>query len=193
MPSVLQDNGDAYGLSFNRSITIRSETDFYLSQTYDGVPVEPTNPFNGTVNSIFDLENIAAVDLYRGSLQANQGLGFSNGAGAVDALILGPRARSGGTATQNFGSDDMYHSFLYYAAIRVSCHGVQLSSFQRPARTQINGREPVLLRDKTLRLVYRRRLITSSMSIFIIFIITSGRTITSTETGTKIAKPEARP
>lgn len=77
MPSVIEDSADPYGLSFTRSITVRGVSDFFLSRTIDGLPI--TGIVGGA--DLIDLNNLSWIDLYRGSLQANQGLGFSSVAG----------------------------------------------------------------------------------------------------------------
>jgi iron complex outermembrane receptor protein len=107
MPSVIEDSGDPYGLSFNRSITVRGVTDFFLSKTINGLPIQ------GIVGGadLFDLNDIGRIDLYRGSLQANQGLGFSSAAGALDLRMLPPSEKMGGTITQGVGSDGFYRTF----------------------------------------------------------------------------------
>lgn len=76
MPSVIEDSADPYGLSFTRSITVRGVSDFFLSRTIDGLPIA------GIIGGadLIDLSNLSRIDLYRGSLQANQGLGFSSAA-----------------------------------------------------------------------------------------------------------------
>jgi iron complex outermembrane receptor protein len=106
MPSVIEDSADPYGLSFNRSITVRGVSDFFMSRTVDGLPI------GGIVGGadFIDLSNIGSETLYRGSLESNQGLGFSNAAGVLDLHVLPPAAKFGGTLTEGFGSDGMWHT-----------------------------------------------------------------------------------
>jgi iron complex outermembrane receptor protein len=106
MPSVIEDSADPYGLSFNRSITVRGVSDFFMSRTVDGLPI------GGIVGGadFIDLSNIGSETLYRGSLESNQGLGFSNAAGVLDLHVLPPAAKVGGTITEGIGSDGMWHT-----------------------------------------------------------------------------------
>ena len=107
MPSVIEDSADPYGLSFTRSITVRGVSDFFLSRMIDGLPIM------GIVGGadLIDLNNLARLDLYRGSLQADQGLGFSNAAGALDMIVLAPKEKFGGTISQGAGSDGFWRTY----------------------------------------------------------------------------------
>ncbi len=106
MPSVIEDSADPYGLSFTRSITVRGVSDFFLSRTIDGLPIA------GIVGGadLIDLNNLSRIDLYRGSLQANQGLGFSSAAGQLDLIMLAPKQEFGGTISQGAGSDGFWRT-----------------------------------------------------------------------------------
>lgn len=107
MPSVIEDSADPYGLSFNRSITVRGVSDFFLARTINGLPIQ------GIVGGadLFDLENVGRIDLYRGSIPANQGLGFSNAAGVLDLNILSPNEKLSGTISQGAGSNGFHRTF----------------------------------------------------------------------------------
>ncbi|QGM46214.1 TonB-dependent receptor [Methylocystis heyeri] len=106
MPSVIEDSADPYGLSFTRSITVRGVSDFFLSRTIDGLPIA------GIVGGadLIDLSNLSRIDLYRGSLQANQGLGFASAAGQLDQIMLPPKAEYGGWISQGAGSDGFWRT-----------------------------------------------------------------------------------
>jgi iron complex outermembrane receptor protein len=107
LPSVIEDSGDPYGLSFNRSITVRGVSDFFLARTINGLPIQ------GIVGGadLFDLDDIGRVDLYRGSVPANQGLGFANAAGALDLNLLPPKEKLSGTISQGAGSNGFHRTF----------------------------------------------------------------------------------
>ncbi|KAF2989072.1 TonB-dependent receptor (plasmid) [Methylocystis sp. MJC1] len=107
LPSVIEDSGDPFGLSFNRSITVRGVSDFFLSRNINGLPIA------GIVGGadLVDLNNVAEINLYRGSLQANQGLGFSSAAGSLDLRVLAPQEKSGGTLTQAAGSNGFWRTY----------------------------------------------------------------------------------
>lgn len=108
LPSVVEESADPYGLSANRSITVRGVSDFFMSKTIDGLPVQ------GIVGGfdLLDLENVSKETLYRGALQANQGLGFSNAGGALDQTILAPKDKFGGYMSQGVGQDGFWRNFV---------------------------------------------------------------------------------
>ncbi len=108
MPSVIVESPDPYGLSPTRNINIRGKDDFHIARDVEGLPIYGI--VGGT--DLFDLENVAREDVYRGGLAANQGLGVSNATGAVDQLLLGPRAKFGVFAEQAFGSFDFRRTFV---------------------------------------------------------------------------------
>jgi iron complex outermembrane receptor protein len=107
LPSVIEDSADPYGLSFNRSITVRGVSDFFLARTINGLPIQ------GIVGGadLFDLDDIGRIDLYRGSIPANQGLGFSNAAGVLDLNILPPKEKLSGMISQGVGSNGFHRTF----------------------------------------------------------------------------------
>jgi iron complex outermembrane recepter protein len=107
MPSVIVESPDPYGLSPNRNINIRGKGDFHISRTIQGVPL--AGIVGGT--DLFDLENVEQVDVYRGGLSANQGLGVSNASGSVDQRLLAPQERFGLVGKQAFGSFGFRRTF----------------------------------------------------------------------------------
>jgi len=108
MPSVVVESPDPYGLSPTRNINVRGKGDFHFARNVEGLPL--TGIVGGT--DLFDLENVAQVDLYRGGLQAGQGLAISNASGAVDQRLLGPGDRFGLLGKQAFGSFDFRRTFM---------------------------------------------------------------------------------
>jgi len=107
VPSVNVQSPDPYGLSMNRNLNIRGKGDFHTTRDVEGLPI------SGIVGGadLIDLENVAQIDVYRGSLQANQGLGMSNAAGAVDQQLLAPQARFAAFGKQAVGSFDFRKTF----------------------------------------------------------------------------------
>jgi len=147
MPSVNQDSADPYGLSFNRSITVRGVSDFFLAQTYNGLPLAATSAFINSVGTLFDLEDVAAIDLYRGTLQADQGLGFSNAAGALDIHIAPPQPGFGELIKQGFGSDGFLRTF---ARIDTGCSRPARRSSSRARRQLPTNEKARATRDVTI-------------------------------------------
>jgi iron complex outermembrane receptor protein len=108
VPSVLVESPDPYGLSPTRNINIRGKGDFHLSKNIEGLPL--AGIVGGT--DLYDLENIRRIDVYRGAVPSDQGLGLSNASGVVNQLILGPQDKAGVTGRQAFGSDNFYKTFV---------------------------------------------------------------------------------
>lgn len=108
VPSVTYGSPDPYGLSPTRNINIRGKGDFHLSRNIEGVPL--MGIVGGT--DLFDLENIRRIDIYRGAVPSDQGLGISNATGVINQLILGPQDKAGITGRQAFGSYDFYKTFV---------------------------------------------------------------------------------
>lgn len=108
IPSVLVESPDPYGLSPTRNINIRGKGDFHLSRNVEGLPLM------GIVGGadLFDLENIRRIDVYRGAVPSDKGLGLSNASGVINQLILGPQDKAGVTARQAFGTDSFYKTFV---------------------------------------------------------------------------------
>jgi iron complex outermembrane receptor protein len=86
LPSVNYESADPYGLSPSRSINIRGKGDFHVTRNINGLPLA------GIVGGadLFDLENVAQLDAYRGGVLATQAFGISNATGAVDEQLRTP-------------------------------------------------------------------------------------------------------
>ena len=113
-PSVNYTAVDALGTNengFHDSIRIRGrkQTGPGGVKSYDGIPISG-NPGGG--KTIFDMENIESVDLYKGYIPVDKGLGFSNLVGKVDMNIKRPEHTLGADLSQTIGSNHMSRSFL---------------------------------------------------------------------------------
>ncbi len=108
VPSINVQSPDPYGLSVTRNLNIRGKSDFHATRNVEGLPL--TGIVGGA--DLFDLENVGQIDVYRGSLQANQGLGISNATGAIDQRLLGPRERFAAFGKQAVGSYDFRKTFV---------------------------------------------------------------------------------
>lgn len=109
MPSVHTESFDVYGLSprGGRNLSIRGKGDFHFTRNVEGLPL------TGLVgnNELFDLENVAKVELYRSAMPAYAGLGVSNTTGAMDMTLLRPEEKSGAYIRQGFGSYNFNRTF----------------------------------------------------------------------------------
>lgn len=108
IPSVSVQTPDPYGLNTTRNINIRGKGDFHLSRTIDGLPLM------GIVggSDLFDLENIGRIDVFRGAVPSDKGLGLSNATGVINQLTLRPQDKADFTARQAFGTDSFYKTFV---------------------------------------------------------------------------------
>lgn len=107
-PSVLVESPDPFGVSTNRNINIRGKSDFHLAKNIMGVPLAA---IVGGADMV-DLENLDRLDVYRGGIAANTGLGASNAAGVLDQIIQGPRDKFNLFAKQGYGSLDFHKTFM---------------------------------------------------------------------------------
>lgn len=113
-PSVNYTAVDALGTNesgFHDSIRVRGkkQTGPGGIKSYDSIPISG-NPGGG--KTIYDMENIGSVDLYKGYVPVDKGLGFSNLAGKVDLNIKRPEHAFGIDLAQTVGSDKFTRSFL---------------------------------------------------------------------------------
>ncbi|HXP98243.1 MAG TPA: TonB-dependent receptor, partial [Telmatospirillum sp.] len=106
MPSVVEAGSDPFGIQ-GRNINIRGKSNFHLSSTVEGLPIAAI--VGGA--DLFDLEDVGQEDLYRGGLQAGQGLGISNATGAIDQRLLAPQDKLGVFGDQSFGSFNFRKTF----------------------------------------------------------------------------------
>src|SRR5690606_2302168 len=115
------ESPDPYGLTPTRNINIRGKSDFHVTRNIEGLPV--TGIVGGT--DLIDLENVGQVDVYRGGMPANQGLGISNATGAVDQLLFGPRDDFGVIGKQALGSFGFRRSFARIDTGKLSATGTR--------------------------------------------------------------------
>lgn len=113
-PSVNFTPVDSLGTNesgFHDSIRIRGkkQTGPGGIKNYDGIPISG-NPGGG--KTIFDMENIESVDVYKGYIPVDKGLAFSNLAGKVDLTLKRPAQKFGADLSQSFGSDHLSRSFI---------------------------------------------------------------------------------
>lgn len=107
IPSINYESPDPFGLSNTRNINIAGKGDFHLSRNINGLPIM------GIVGGadLYDLENIARLDVYRGPIPADRSLGVSNASGVIDQIILGPQDKASAFAEQSFGSWNFNKTF----------------------------------------------------------------------------------
>lgn len=121
VPSVNYESPDPYGLSPTRNINIRGKSDFHVTRNIEGLPV--TGIVGGT--DLIDLENVAQIDVYRGGIPSNQGLGMSNATGAVDQRLLAPQDKFGAFGKQALGSFGFRRTFARVDTGELSATGTR--------------------------------------------------------------------
>ncbi len=75
----------------------------------DGLPIS-SNPGGG--KQLVDMENIAAIDLYKGYIPTNLNTGFSSLIGKVDLRLRNPKEQMGGSLSQSVGSDNFLRTYV---------------------------------------------------------------------------------
>jgi len=97
--------------SYHDPIRIRGKMQTGPGGVYmiDGMPVS-SNPGGG--KEMLDMENISAIDLYKGYLDTDKNLGFSSLIGKVDMNVLAPKDKLSAEVSQSIGSDNFRRTFL---------------------------------------------------------------------------------
>jgi iron complex outermembrane receptor protein len=113
-PSVGFNSADAFGSnesSFHDPMRIRGKNQSGPGGvlTVEGLPLN-SNPGGG--KTIYDMENVAYVDLYKGYMPVNKSLGFSNLIGKVDLIIDRPKNDFGVQFSQMVGSENTSRTFM---------------------------------------------------------------------------------
>ena len=78
-------------------------------KNYESLPISG-NPGGG--KTIFDMENVESVDVYKGYIPVDKGLGFSNLAGKIDLTVKRPEKSFGADLSQSFGGNHFSRSFI---------------------------------------------------------------------------------
>jgi iron complex outermembrane receptor protein len=113
-PSVSYSAVDAFGTnesSYHDPIRIRGKNQSGPGGvlSVEGLPIN-SNPGGG--KTIYDMENFSNIDVYKGYVPVDKGLGFSNLIGKVDLTIDKPKNELGGSLSQTLGSDNMSRTFV---------------------------------------------------------------------------------
>lgn len=75
----------------------------------EGLPIN-SNPGGG--KTIYDLENVSSIDIYKGYVPVDKSVGFSNLIGKIDISIDKPKDKAGATLSQTLGSSNTTKSFV---------------------------------------------------------------------------------
>jgi len=109
-PSVNYTSNDDIGVN-SQTIRIRGRS--------DGGPVSTRNieeiPITGQPgggHTMFDMENISQIDLYKGYIPVDKGLGFSNLIGKANLTVKRPSKEFGAELSQSMGSNNLSRSFI---------------------------------------------------------------------------------
>lgn len=115
-PSVDYQPAEVFGsneTSFHDPLRIRGKNQSGPGGVYmlESLPISG-NPGGG--KTMFDLENISWIDLYKGYMPADKSLGFSNLIGKVDMIVDRPKKEMETTVSQTVGSDHALRTFLRF-------------------------------------------------------------------------------
>lgn len=120
MPSVNVESADGYGLSATRNLNLRGKGDFHMTRNVEGLPLTGTG--HGAAD-MFDLENVADFELYRGAMPAGAGLGVSNTTGATNMTLRRPQDKFGVEFRQSFGTENFRRTFARVDSGRIGPSG----------------------------------------------------------------------
>ncbi len=120
MPSVNVESADGYGLSATRNLNLRGKGDFHMTRNVEGLPLTGTG--HGAAD-MFDLENVADFELYRGAMPAGAGLGVSNTTGATNMTLRRPEDKFGVEFRQSFGTENFRRTFTRVDSGRIGPSG----------------------------------------------------------------------
>lgn len=115
-PSVDYQPAEVFGsneTSFHDPLRIRGKSQSGPGGVYmlESLPISG-NPGGG--KTMFDMENISWIDLYKGYSPVDKSLGFSNLVGKVDMIVDRPKKEMGTTLSQTIGSDNALRTFLRF-------------------------------------------------------------------------------
>ncbi|MBS0170020.1 MAG: TonB-dependent receptor [Nitrospira sp.] len=114
LPSVLVETTDPFGLTVDQNfLRVRGQLGYTfsgLSSTVEGTP-STVNVGQASIGNLYDLDNVAAINFFRGPLPPYLGLGFGDTAGSLDLSLLRPSDQPGATFKQSFGSFDFRRTF----------------------------------------------------------------------------------
>jgi len=113
-PSVNFQSADPHGLTevgFHETLKIRGvgQTGPASARNIDSLPIT-VNP--GGSKGILDMENVSAIDLYRGAAPVERSLGFSNLPGKIDLTTRAPESELATEARIEGGTDAFRRVFL---------------------------------------------------------------------------------
>ena len=123
MPSVNAESADGYGLTATRNLNLRGKGDFHLSRNIDNIPL---TAFNTGAGDLFDLENVASFELYRGAIPANASLSVSHTTGVMNMSLRRPEEKFGAEIHQGFGSDNFHRTFVRVDSGQIGSTGTSL-------------------------------------------------------------------
>lgn len=112
-PSVSFSPADVFGSnesSYHDPIRIRGKNQSGPGGVLlvEGLPING-NPGGG--KTIYDMENLASIDVYKGYVPVDKSIGFSNLVGKIDMTFDKPKNELGGTLSQTLGSNNMTRTF----------------------------------------------------------------------------------
>ncbi|HAA83790.1 MAG: TonB-dependent receptor [Thermodesulfobacterium sp. 37_54] len=127
LPGVYFETPDPAGISSTqRSITIRGVSGSLGTMSVEGVPVYGGNPI-GPREYIFDLENLEAIDVYRGVIPVDLGTGAGTRGGTVELKPKWAKDKFGFEFKQGLGMNDYTKTFLRVDSGKLPSLGTKLS------------------------------------------------------------------
>uniref|UniRef100_A0A7V6CED4 TonB-dependent receptor n=1 Tax=Thermodesulfobacterium geofontis TaxID=1295609 RepID=A0A7V6CED4_9BACT len=127
LPGVRFESPDPTGISSTqRTITIRGVSGSLGTMSVEGVPVYGGNPI-GPREYIFDLDNIEAIDVYKGVIPVDLGTGAGTRGGTVELKPKWAKDKIGFEFKQGLGMNDYTKTFARIDSGKITPFGTKFS------------------------------------------------------------------
>lgn len=127
LPGVFFESPDPTRLSSTqRTITIRGVRGNFGTMSVEGVPVYGGNPI-GPREYIFDLDNLKAIDVYKGVIPVDLGTGSGTRGGTVELKPKWAKDKAGLEFKQSLGMNDYAKTFARIDSGKITPWGTKFS------------------------------------------------------------------
>ncbi len=111
LPGVNVQTADATGIGA-QNIKVRGKSSFHIGRTIEDLPLTGIVGANGIGGGeLFDMENLAELNLYKGAVASDKGFSLSTSGGIINGNLLSPTKDFGGHIKQSLGSNNFQRTF----------------------------------------------------------------------------------
>ncbi|MGQ9658667.1 MAG: TonB-dependent receptor [Thermochromatium sp.] len=127
LPGVSAEQPDSRGLGTEQSsVRLRGIRSSLGTLTVEGVPNYGGNPI-GPRDSLYDLENMESISVYKGAIPADIGTGVGTRGGAIVLHPKWPGEEAGAALSQRLGGDDFTRTYARLESGRLNASGTRIS------------------------------------------------------------------